>query len=374
MPAAVLIAGGGVGGLEAALALQTLAEDRVEVTLLAPERHFTYRPLAVAEPFGGPRVLRFPLGVFAEDRGLRFIRDAVAAVEPDARIVRTQDGATLPYDVLLLAIGARALESVPGALIFRGARDAERIRELVDDIREGGVEDVAFVVPPGVRWSLPLYELALAAAVVVRDAGTAVRLKVVTPERAPLELFGREASDEVARLLADHDVALLCDRFAGESADGRLWMPMQGSLAADRVVALPRLVGRRIAGVPRDELGFAPVDAFGRVLGLERVYAVGDGTDRPLKQGGLAAQQADVAAAAIAASLGADIDPVPYEPVLRGVLLTGDGVRYLRSVGGDHEGEVSDRAPWWPGAKIAGRHLAPYLATHLADAEAPTFP
>ncbi|MGH3018745.1 MAG: hypothetical protein ACRDNR_01095, partial [Gaiellaceae bacterium] len=47
----VVIAGGGVAALEGALALRELAGDRVDVELLAPETHFWYRPLAVAEPF-----------------------------------------------------------------------------------------------------------------------------------------------------------------------------------------------------------------------------------------------------------------------------------------------------------------------------------
>ena len=371
MATSVLIAGGGVGGLEAALALQALAGERVELTLLAPERHFTYRPLAVAEPFGGPLMLRFPLRTFAEDRGLCLVRDAVAAVEPDGRRVHTQGGETLPYDVLLLATGARALEAVPGALTFRGPRDAKQMRELVDAVCDGTVADLAFVVPPGATWTLPLYELALATAVAARAAGVAARLCVVTSERAPLEIFGPEASAEVAELLAAHEVALHTERSVREVADGQLWMPMEGSLAADRVVALPTLAGRRIPGVPADERNFTPVDAFGRVRRLEHVYAVGDGADHPLKQGGLAAQQADVAAASIAATLGVGVAPAPYGPVLRSVLLTGDGVRYLRSGGAGGPAEVTDRAPWWPGAKIAGRHLAPYLAAHLADAEVP---
>ena len=43
----VLIAGGGMAALEAALALRDLAGERLTVTMLAPDRHFTYRPLSV---------------------------------------------------------------------------------------------------------------------------------------------------------------------------------------------------------------------------------------------------------------------------------------------------------------------------------------
>ena len=375
MPLSVLIAGGGVGGLEAALALDDLAGDGVDLTLLAPDRHFTYRPLAVAEPFGGAAVLRFPLAAIAGDRRLRLVRDAVASVDAEQHVVRTQDGRALAYDALVLAIGAVARESVPGTLTFRGPRDVDRIRRLVDEITSGAASNVAFVVPPGASWSLPLYELALATSVAVRRAsGRTVRLNLVTPERAPLEAFGPDVSKAVARLLAGHGIVLHTRQCAAEVADGRLWLSPGSSLPADRAVSLPRLAGRRLPGIPAGEGGFAPVDGYGRVIGLDDVYAVGDGANHELKQGGLAAQQADVVAASIAASLGAGAMPEPYQPVLRGVLLTGDGVRYLRWSGFGDPGTVAADAPWWPGAKIAGRYLAPYLATHLRDAEGPAAP
>ena len=51
-PHRVLVAGSGVAGLEALLALRKLAKDRVELELLCPQQVLNYRPLTVAEPFG----------------------------------------------------------------------------------------------------------------------------------------------------------------------------------------------------------------------------------------------------------------------------------------------------------------------------------
>jgi sulfide:quinone oxidoreductase len=83
---------------------------------------------------------------------------------------------------------------------------------------------------------------------------------------------------------------------------------------------------------------------------LDDVFAAGDATTVPIKQGGLAAQQADAAAVAIAASLGVAIDPQPLRPILRGLLLTGDAARYLRADldGSRVESTVSEVALWWP--------------------------
>jgi sulfide:quinone oxidoreductase len=131
------------------------------------------------------------------------------------------------------------------------------------------------------------------------------------------------------------------------------------------VVALPRLLGPRLRGVPADPEGFLPVDRHCRVRGVDHVYAAGDATASTPKQGGLAAQQADAAAEALAAWAGAPIRPRPFEPVLRGMLLTGDEPAYLRAdTRGDRRRSLVGAGPmWWPPAKIAGRHLAPYLAS-----------
>jgi sulfide:quinone oxidoreductase len=124
------------------------------------------------------------------------------------------------------------------------------------------------------------------------------------------------------------------------------------------------LRGPTIDGVPvTQDQGFVPVDEHGRVKGLTDVYAAGDVTDFPVKQGGLAAQQADSAAEHIAASYGADVDPQPFEPVLRGMLFTGGEALYMRSgvPGADPDVPGAWYPLWWPPTKVAGRHLAPYL-------------
>jgi sulfide:quinone oxidoreductase len=355
----VLIAGGGVGGVETLLAVQALAGDRVAVELLAPDRHFTHRPLSVTEPFRAERPERIPLAAIAADRGARLHRDAVARVHTDERIVLTQDGARLPYDALVLALGARPVEAVRGALTFRGSRDAHRVRAVVEDLAGGHARGAAFVVPPGTTWSLPVYELALQTAHAVPGA----TLHVVTAEPAPLAAFGAAAGEEVAELLAQRGVALHTGVVPAEYDGRQLWSDGGWSLAAERVIALPHLEGPHVRGVPCDALGFVPVDDFTRVLGVDAVHAVGDIAAHGIKQGGLAAQQADVAAQVIAARAGADVQPSAYRPILRAMLLTGGEVRYLRH---DPAGrsEVSDELMWWPPHKVAGRELANYFASH----------
>ena len=111
-PLRVLIAGGGVAGLEAALALRALAGDRVELELLSPADRFAYRPMLVAEPFGSGGSTSLDLAGILEDAGARHRRDALAAVEPGDRAAITVSGERIGYGALLVALGARDRKSV----------------------------------------------------------------------------------------------------------------------------------------------------------------------------------------------------------------------------------------------------------------------
>ena len=365
-PLRVVIAGGGVAALEAMVALRALAEGRAEVTLLAPEAEFSYRPLAVAEPFQVGEVQRFELANLAGGCGAHHVRSALAAVEAEERRIRTTRAVEMRYDALLIACGTQARPGIPGALTFRGPSDVPAFRALLDELDRGYVRQLVFAVPGGVTWSLPLYELALlTAARLARRAVRGVELTLVTPEDEPLGLFGREASDDIGALLAARGIVLRTGAYAEAFEPGRLRLVPGETLDADRVVALPRLKGPFLAGIPQDGEGFVRVDPHGRVEGLDDVYAAGDITDFPVKQGGLATQQADAAAEAIAARAGADLTPRPFAPVLRGLVLTGGVPRHLRAElkgGLGDRSTVSDEPLWWPAGKIAGRYLSPYLA------------
>ena len=366
MATRVLIAGGGVAALEAALALKAVGGDEVSVEMLAPEPRFWYRPLAVAEPFDLGEVRQFDLTELAADAGATFSLGALAGVDVERHLARTAAGSSVSYDILLVACGADPTPAVPGALTFRGPADTEKIRALLAEIAAGEVERVAFVVPWGAVWSLPIYELALmTAAYLAEHELDHVELALVTPEEEPLQLFGRAGSEAVRQSLEDSGIAVRTNSAPVELVDGELHLVPEGTVAADRVVALPRLRGPRIDGLPQTVEGFIPVDPHGRVHGLADVFAAGDITSFPVKQGGIATQQADAAAEMIAASAGADLAPQPFRPVLRGLLLTGREPRYLRQDIAGGVGDTSSASPdplWWPPAKVVGHYLAPFLA------------
>ena len=364
-PLRVVIAGGGVAALEALLALRHLAGSAVELQLVAPDPEFVYQATSVAEPFGLSDRRSYDLGEIARDQEAEFVRDSFAALDPDRRIMYTHAGAEIGYGALLLAVGAKRTRAVPGVLTFRGSADSEAFGALLGRLEAGEVQRLAFVVPPAVRWPLALYELALLTA--AHLAGREVRdveIAIVTHEPAPLSLFGGEASESVARVLSDAGVAIRTGCAAEAAEDGGLRLRDGRRLRADAVVALPRLSVPDLPGVPQGPEGFIPTSDHGVVEGLVQVYAAGDATWFPIKQGGVAAQQADAVAAAIAASAGVRLKREHPQPVLRGLLLTGAAPHYLRSAVGERDAS-SAAGPdplWWPPAKVAGHYLAPYLA------------
>jgi len=368
----VLIAGGGITGLEALLGLREVAGERVRLTVVAPDADFTYRPMAVAEPFAVGQARTVPLTEIAEDAEV--VRDAVVGVDDAAGEVQLASGGTRKFDALLVAAGARGVDGVAGATTWWPGGDAEAFGGLLRDVEEGYSKRLAIVVPPGAVWPLPAYELAIMTAGEARELGQDdVQITVVTPEPSALSVFGPEVSTAVAEELERAGVALVLGAVATRAEGGGLALDPSGDrLDVQRVVAVPRLVGPGIDGLASDDEGFLLTGEDGRVQGAERVWAAGDGIDSPVKFGALATHQARVAIAGIAKLAGVEDVPDPGEPVLEGRLLLGS--RRTRRLRGAGDG---DGAPlWWPQGKVAGGYLPRWLAEHgfappVSEAEAP---
>jgi sulfide:quinone oxidoreductase len=358
----VVIAGGGVAGLETLLALHAAAGDRVDVTLLAPESGFVNRSMALDQPSAPGAVRRLRLRDITADVGARWHRGALRRVEHDDRVVVTDRGRKLRYDRLVLALGARMERQrrSDNVLTYRAADSAYDYRLLLRRLEQQRVSRLAFVKPAGPSWTLPLYELALATA----EACDTVELSLVTPEADPLEVFGAPASAFMRAALEEAGVRLYTGSRAVPSRPGRLHVsPGDRRLLVDHVVTVPRLAGPQLEGAVSDQAGFIRTDAYGRVVGMPDVFAAGDATAFPIKQGGIAAQQADAVAAAIAASVGARVAARPFRPVMRGLVTAGGAAHYMRAR--DDVGEVSEQPLWWPPNRLCGRYLAPYLSSRV---------
>jgi sulfide:quinone oxidoreductase len=361
----VVIAGGGVAGLEAALALAQLAGEQTERVVVAPNTELVNRPMTVREPFAHPQAERHELAPIVADAGAELIADELSWVDAGAREAHTKGGRTLSYDALVLALGGRVVPRYEHAITIDDRHLDETIQGLVRDVEDGYVKSIAFIAPGRVAWPLPLYELALMTAGRAYDMNVELEATLVTPEDAPLAIFGSGASTAVAERLQRAHVETLCSSYPEVPAEGEVVVNPGGPvLQVDRIVALPELYGPEIRGIPLSEHGFIRTGRHSEVLELDGVYAAGDCVDFPVKHGGLATQEADAAAEAIAARAGAGVEPKSFSPEIRGMLLTDDKPLYLSAkITGGHgfSSEVSEEPLWSPPSKIASRYLAPYL-------------
>jgi sulfide:quinone oxidoreductase len=368
-PVRVVIAGGGVAALEALVALRSLAPSRITATVATDATSFFYRPLLVGEPFGLGRPRRYALDAICSDLGAKLVGNRVHEVLPDQHLVRTGAG-LIAYDVLLMCPGARAFPAFRDGVTFERELSPEDFDEALADFSDGMAPHIAIVVPDGVSWTLPAYELALlTAAWGERHHPDTSLVTLVTHERVPVEAFGATVSRAMLDVLDTAHVAVRTgvhpDVVTSTSLRaGGSWM------GADRIISLPQLSGPVVGGLPSDARGFIRADERGRVLDVDDVYVAGDASTFPIKQGGLAAQQADRVVADIVRRAGGEA-PEPEGLVLRGLLATSDGPRYLRAELADIErtSTFSSEALWWPPSKVAAHWLAPYLAR--VDVEQP---
>ena len=377
-PVRVLIAGAGIAGLETALALRAFARDLVRVEALEPGGDLMLAAESTAHPFG--RASRpLALAPLAERAGVRLRRGRLEEVRPDEGIVRTDRGEAIGYDRLVIATGARAVPVLEGAVTFSGPGDVAALRRMLTRIVQGGRRGLhtrlAFVVPAGAGWPLAAYELALQTARLLARRGVRplVSLTIVTSEDAPLAVFGTRASEAVASDLARAGIEIRTGAVVRDWSWGRLALVPDGAVAVDRVVAIPAQRGPAIPGLPSDSLGFVRAGSDCRVAGAPDVFVVGDAGPFPVKQGGIACQQADAVASLIARELGAAVDAIPFEPVLRGWLWDGDHGRFMRAdlPGGRDEstGVTSREQPLWsPSGKVACRFLSAFLRDDPAAA------
>ena len=369
----VLVVGGGVAALEGAVALSTLAGDHVSLTLLAPDHDFAVRALVAQEPFGRPRARRYPLAQIARSIGAELVEGRFAWLDRAAQTVHTSDGQDLRYGMLLLGLGATARPRYEHAITIGGA-DQHELGQLLTGISDGRVTTVAFVASDRMAWPLALYEAALLSAARAADARVELGVFLITTERRPLEIFGERASDAVESVLWRQEIELICSSVCEVPTAGQVVLsparqarsghPLATrAIDVDRVVALPQLFGPHARGLPMAHNGFIPIDRYCQVRGARRIYAAGDATDFPVKHGGIAAQQADVAAESIAALAGVRIRRRPFHARLDGLLVTGAAPYHLaaRLAGGQPFGSESPTEAPADSPKVAAEHLVAHL-------------
>jgi sulfide:quinone oxidoreductase len=365
----VLIAGGGVAALEAILALTALEQDSIEIELVTPNSSFSLAALSVAQPFGGGEPRQVDLSEFCAARDVELRLDSLAEVWGEQRRILTGSCEEIPYDALLLAFGARRVGSIPGARPFRGGLDVQWLSRLLGRIESGSTSRVIFALPEGVRWSLPLFELALSTSRWSRERrGEEASLRIVAADLDPLRIFGWQPARRINELLDDAGIELITGTVAERFEDGVLHCEDGHAYPADAVITLPDVFVPDVPGLPQGRGGFIGCDSEMRVDGLESVWIAGDASCFPIMLGGIAAQQAETAAAGIATAAGLEVEPQPFRPMIRSALLTGAEPEFLRAdMDEEGGGQITTSPLWWPPIKVAGPRLAPFLAREWSE-------
>jgi sulfide:quinone oxidoreductase len=330
--ARVLILGGGFGGVVAAERLAEQLGDEHQITLVSRSRNFIFYPALVRLAFGKCELddVSFDLRHAMLNRRVNFIDAEVAHIDPFERNVTIAHGEVegkLGFDYLVFALGRRlATERIHGfyehAQHLLSVDKAIKFGNAVKTFKEGRA---VFGQCPGARLPVPVYESAFALARLLEEKGQreSVRITIVNPSTLESDLGDHGAAAALRKALADQQIEFLPNlsiesltadsaiTSAGERIKFNLLMlvpPFRGCSAAAYV------------GIT-DAEGYINVDRTMRVLGHERLYAVGDCVNfEGPKMGHMAVRQARVAATNLAAAIGGREAVLQYQHETRLVI------------------------------------------------------
>ena len=366
--AKVLILGGGFGGVVAAEALAQQLGDEHQITLVSRDDQFVFYPALVRLAFGNcePDDVTFDLRRSMLNRRINFIQAEVARIDPTERKAILAHGdveGTIPYDYLIYALGRRlATECVPG--FFEHAHhllDVDGALKFGEAIR--GLEEGRVVIGQcaEARLPVPVYETAFALSSWLKDNSDpeSVSITLVSPTTIRSEfgdhrvaaLLHQALSRQRIEFLPNFPISRIGPTYAstGDQRDLHysllmLLPPFGGSSAASRL------------GIT-DAAGYINVDWSMKVVGAERIYAVGDCVNfAGPKMGHMAVNQAQVAAANVAAEIAGHQPIAHYDHDMMMVLdvFDGDSIYFHKDLWSDDDGTVR-HGRFWSWAKRVHR-------------------
>jgi sulfide:quinone oxidoreductase len=313
MAANVLVLGGGFAGLTAAI---EAGRAGLDVTLVC-ERDYAYiYPISIWIP---TREIEFddaclPLAEITRRRGIKLIINPVSAVDAPKRRVILADGHALPYDYLIIAMGAgkmrpRGVEHTSS--ICGHPEGIKAIREQLDRLIERGRGSIAVGFggnpkdPSAVRGG-PAFEFIFNIHHLLKKKGLVdnFRLTMFAPMPQPGIRLGEKAYN---MMISWFDRLGIERRFGKKITEFRARQVLfedDSSLDADLIMFIAAGHGHKVlldSGLPHNEAGFLLINDHCQVEGYENVFAVGDAAalDGPkwrAKQGHLAEVMAKVAA------------------------------------------------------------------------------
>jgi sulfide:quinone oxidoreductase len=341
----VVVLGGGFAGLESAFYLHQRLGDRVEVVLISDQSSFVYKPDTVHIPFGlDPERLRVPLEEPLRRRGIHFIPGRALDVDAERQTVRVTDGRIIGYDRLVIATGADpspglipglAAAGIPVGSIPAMLELRTRFAELLEDARKGARRRVVFLVPRDRGWSKPIYELCwmLDTWLTWHGARQHVDIALFTNESSYAAPFGPRLDAAADAEFRRRDIHATRNFSVAGVEPGRVVSSCRDWAPFDLLVTLrPMAAIARFPALPTDMTGFLRTTPSTRqVEDFPNIYAVGDASDFPIKQGFLATKQADAAAEHIAAGLLGEPPRWSFDPMAVAILDQLDGALFAQA-------------------------------------------
>lgn len=313
--AKILILGGGFGGVVAAERLAEQLGAEHHITLVSRSRHFVFYPALVRLAFGKceKKDVSFDLRHTMLNRRVNFVEAEVAHIDPFERKVNIAHGEVegkLPYDYLIFALGRRlATERITGfyehAHHLLNVDKAIKFGKAIEQFHEGRA---VFGQCLGARLPVPVYETAFALSGLFEERGERdrIRITIVSPDTVESELGDFGGALALKNALDAHQIETLSNFRIGSLTQNSATATSGDVVNFDLLMLIPPFRGSSAAhymGVTDDD-GYINVDWTMRVIGHERIYAVGDCVNfAGPKLGHMAVRQAEVAATNLAAEI-----------------------------------------------------------------------
>ncbi|MFQ5878674.1 MAG: NAD(P)/FAD-dependent oxidoreductase [Dehalococcoidia bacterium] len=281
----VLILGGGVGGLVAANELRhrLSKEHRIIVVDREREHRFQASYLWLMVGWRKPAAISRDLAALNR-RGIEYRQADVLSIDLPNNAVETSGG-TIPYDYLVIALGAELdLDAIPGLAQaghtpydFQGAA---KLKEVWQTFRGGSVAVVIASTP--FKCPAAPYETALLLDYALRQKGIRdeVNISLFTPEALPMAVAGPAVGQALVRMLAERDIRFNPGHKLAtvDAEQRRLRFENEREAGFDLLVYVPP---HRPPAVVRQsglsgEVGWIPVDRNTLKTGRDHVYALGD--------------------------------------------------------------------------------------------------
>ncbi|WP_457623936.1 NAD(P)/FAD-dependent oxidoreductase [Persephonella sp.] len=299
----VLVLGGGIGGVEAAIALK---KEGFDVQLVSDRDFLFVYPISIWIPTGeiSPDRVKIPLSEISKAHGIKLHHGKVKQIKPDTVIL--EDGTELKdFDYMVVAIGQTKLKhpGIEHTLSVCGSPDEIiEIKNRLDKLIEKGSGKIAFgfggnpKAPEAVRGG-PVFEVMFNVHNYLKKLGLRDRFEITF--FAPMEKPGARLGETALKMMDKMFSSMGINKITGKKIKG---FKPEGviledrEIGADLIVFTPAGDGHPVikdSPLTQTEAGFLKINDYCQVEGFEHIYAVGDvasieGPQWRAKQGHLA--------------------------------------------------------------------------------------